>query len=244
MVNNSFTAPASRLSIAPATFLPRADALPVVWRVTDTLVDYQKAEAEMEARATAIARGEADELVWLLEHPPLYTAGTSAKTADLVEPERFPVHRTGRGGQYTYHGPGQRIAYVMLDLNRRRPDLRAYVASLEAWLVATLDAYNIRAERREDRVGVWVRRPDKGPTVEDKIAAIGIRVRRWVSLHGISLNVEPDLAHFSGIVPCGVREHGVTSLADLGRIVSLPEVDMALRAAFEPIFGPTRDEAP
>jgi len=243
LVNNSFTAPASRLSIAPATFLPRADAPPVAWRVTDSLIDYQEAEAEMEARAAAIARGEADELVWLLEHPPLYTAGTSAKTVDLVEPERFPVHRTGRGGQYTYHGPGQRIAYVMLDLNRRRPDLRAYVASLEAWLIATLDAYNIRAERREDRVGVWVRRPDKGPTVEDKIAAIGIRVRRWVSLHGISLNVEPDLAHFSGIVPCGVREHGVTSLADLGRIVSLPEVDMALRAAFEPIFGPTRDEA-
>lgn len=244
MVNNSFTAPASRLSIAPATFLPRVGTPPVVWRVTDSLIGYAEAEAEMEARATAIARGEADELVWLLEHPPLYTAGTSAKTADLVEPERFPVHRTGRGGQYTYHGPGQRIAYVMLDLNRRKPDLRAYVASLEAWLIATLDAYNVRAERREDRVGVWVRRPDKGPTVEDKIAAIGIRVRRWVSLHGISLNVEPDLSHFSGIVPCGVREHGVTSLADLGRIVSLPEVDMALRAAFEPIFGPTRDEAP
>ena len=244
MVNNSFTAPASRLSIAPATFLPRVGAPPVNWRVTDSLIGYAEAEAEMEARATAIARGEADELVWLLEHPPLYTAGTSAKTADLVEPERFPVHRTGRGGQYTYHGPGQRIAYVMLDLNRRKPDLRAYVASLEAWLIATLDAYTIRAERREDRVGVWVRRPDKGPTVEDKIAAIGIRVRRWVSLHGISLNVEPDLSHFSGIVPCGVREHGVTSLADLGRIVSLPEVDMALRAAFEPIFGPTRDEAP
>ncbi|WP_455957270.1 lipoyl(octanoyl) transferase LipB [Methylorubrum aminovorans] len=244
MVNNSFTAPASRLSIAPATFLPRVSAPPVVWRVTDSLIGYAEAEAEMEARATAIARGEADELVWLLEHPPLYTAGTSAKTADLVEPERFPVHRTGRGGQYTYHGPGQRIAYVMLDLNRRKPDLRAYVASLEAWLIATLDAYNVRAERREDRVGVWVRRPEKGPTVEDKIAAIGIRVRRWVSLHGISLNVEPDLSHFSGIVPCGVREHGVTSLADLGRIVSLPEVDMALRAAFEPIFGPTRDEAP
>lgn len=216
----------------------------MVWRVTDTLVGYEEAEAEMEARAAAIARGEADELVWLLEHPPLYTAGTSAKTADLVEPERFPVHRTGRGGQYTYHGPGQRIAYVMLDLNRRQPDLRAYVASLEAWLIATLDAFTVRAERREDRVGVWVRRPDKGPAVEDKIAAIGIRVRRWVSLHGISLNVEPDLSHFSGIVPCGVREHGVTSLADLGRIISLPEVDMALRAAFEPIFGPTRDEAP
>ncbi|MEH3116434.1 MAG: lipoyl(octanoyl) transferase LipB [Methylorubrum populi] len=247
MVNNSFAAPASRLSVAPATFLPRRDAPPVAWRVTDTPVGYEAAVAAMEARAAAIARGEADELVWLLEHPPLYTAGTSARAADLVEPERFPVHRTGRGGQYTYHGPGQRIAYVMLDLNRRRPDLRAYVASLEAWLIATLDAFTVRAERREDRVGVWVRRPEKGAAngvcVEDKIAAIGIRVRRWVSLHGISLNVEPDLTHFSGIVPCGVREHGVTSLADLGRIVSLPEVDMALRAAFEPVFGPTRDEA-
>ena len=233
---------AARLATAPAAFLPRDGSAPVGWRVSDALVPYEEAVAAMEARAAAIARGEADELVWLLEHPPLYTAGTSAKAADLVEPGRFPVHQTGRGGQYTYHGPGQRIAYVMLDLNRRRPDLRAYVASLEAWLIATLDAFNVRAERREDRVGVWVRRPEKGPTVEDKIAAIGIRVRRWVSLHGLSLNVEPDLSHFSGIVPCGVREHGVTSLADLGRIVSLPEVDMALRAAFEPIFGETRDE--
>ncbi|GAB6842123.1 lipoyl(octanoyl) transferase [Methylorubrum rhodinum] len=234
---------ASRLATAPAAFLPHADAPPVGWRISDALVPYAEAVAAMEARASAIARGEADELVWLLEHPPLYTAGTSARAADLVEPERFPVHATGRGGQYTYHGPGQRIAYVMLDLNRRRPDLRAFVASLEAWLIATLDAFNVRAERREDRVGVWVRRPEKGAQVEDKIAAIGIRVRRWVSLHGLSLNVEPDLSHFSGIVPCGVREHGVTSLADLGRIVSLPEVDMALRAAFEPIFGETRDEA-
>jgi lipoyl(octanoyl) transferase len=234
---------ASRLATAPAAFLPHAAAPPVAWRISDALVPYAEAVAAMEARASAIARGEADELVWLLEHPPLYTAGTSARAADLVEPERFPVHATGRGGQYTYHGPGQRIAYVMLDLNRRRPDLRAYVASLEAWLIATLDAFNVRAERREDRVGVWVRRPEKGAQVEDKIAAIGIRVRRWVSLHGLSLNVEPDLSHFSGIVPCGVREHGVTSLADLGRIVSLPEVDMALRAAFEPIFGETRDEA-
>lgn len=226
----------------PAAFLPRTGSPPVAWRVSDALVPYEEALAFMEARAASIARGEADELVWLLEHPPLYTAGTSARTADLVEPERFPVHQTGRGGQYTYHGPGQRIAYVMLDLNRRWPDLRAYVASLEAWLIATLDAFTVRAERREDRVGVWVRRPEKGAGVEDKIAAIGIRVRRWVSLHGLSLNVEPDLSHFSGIVPCGVREHGVTSLADLGRIVSLPEVDMALRAAFEPIFGQTRDE--
>ena len=242
MVNDAPLSPSPRLATAPAAFLPRDGSPPVGWRVSDALVPYEEAVAVMEARATAIARGEANELVWLLEHPPLYTAGTSAKASDLVEPERFPVHQTGRGGQYTYHGPGQRIAYVMLDLNRRRPDLRAYVASLEAWLIATLDAFNVRAERREDRVGVWVRRPEKGPTVEDKIAAIGIRVRRWVSLHGLSLNVEPDLSHFSGIVPCGVREHGVTSLADLGRIVSLPEVDMALRAAFEPIFGPTRDE--
>ena len=243
LVNDAPLSPLPRLATAPAAFLPRAGSAPVAWRVSDGLVAYEEAVAAMEARAAAIARGEADELVWLLEHPPLYTAGTSAKGADLVEPGRFPVHSTGRGGQYTYHGPGQRIAYVMLDLNRRRPDLRAYVASLEAWLIATLDRFNVRAERREDRVGVWVRRPEKGATVEDKIAAIGIRVRRWVSLHGLSLNVEPDLSHFSGIVPCGVREHGVTSLADLGRIVSLPEVDMALRAAFEPIFGSTRDEA-
>ncbi len=231
-----------RLAVAPTTFLPRPGAPPVAWRVSDTLVDYEMAVEAMEARASAIARGEARELVWLLEHPPLYTAGTSAKTADLVEPDRFPVHRTGRGGQYTYHGPGQRIAYVMLDLNRRRADLRAYVASLEAWIIATLDAFNVRAERREDRVGVWVRRPERGEAVEDKIAAIGIRVKRWVSLHGLSLNVEPDLSHFTGIVPCGISRHGVTSLADLGRIVSMPEVDMALRAAFVPIFGTTQDE--
>jgi lipoyl(octanoyl) transferase len=196
----------------------------------------------MEAHAGRIAGGEAPEMVWLLEHPPLYTAGTSAKTGDLVEPDRFPVHATGRGGQYTYHGPGQRVAYVMLDLNRRRPDLRAYVSALEAWIIATLDAFNVRGERREDRVGVWVRRPDKGEGVEDKIAAIGIRVRRWVSFHGISLNVEPDLSHFSGIVPCGISGHGVTSLVDLGQIVTLPELDMALRAAFEEIFGETQDE--
>ncbi len=200
-------------------------------------MSYDEAVTVMEARVAAIARGEAPELVWLLEHPPLYTAGTSAQDTDLLEPARFPVHRTGRGGQYTYHGPGQRVVYVMLDLTRRRQDLRAYVASLEAWLIATLDAFNVRAERREDRVGVWVRRPEKGEGAEDKIAAIGIRVRRWVSLHGISLNVEPDLAHFSGIVPCGVRVHGVTSLADLGRIVSMEEVDIALRSAFMPIFG-------
>jgi lipoyl(octanoyl) transferase len=210
--------------------------------VSDGLVGYEEAVAWMEARAAAIAAGQAAECVWLLEHPPLYTAGTSARAEDLVAPERFPVFPSGRGGQYTYHGPGQRVAYVMLDLTRRRADLRAYVASLEAWLIATLDAFNVRAERREDRVGVWVRRPEKGATVEDKIAAIGIRVRRWVSFHGISLNVEPDLTHFAGIVPCGVREHGVTSLMDLGHLVSMAEVDMQLRAAFEAVFGETVGE--
>ena len=234
---------ANRLAIAPDTFLPRAGSPSVAWRISDAPVGYDAAVAWMEARADAIARGLARECVWLLEHPALYTAGTSAREADLVAPTRLPVHRTGRGGQYTYHGPGQRVAYVMLDLNRRRTDLRAYVAALEAWIIATLDGFNVRAERREDRVGVWVRRPDKGDGVEDKIAAIGIRVRRWVSFHGISLNVEPDLADFSGIVPCGIRGHGVTSLADLGRVVTMPEVDMQLRAGFETVFGTTVDEA-
>ena len=238
---------AHRLAIAPDTFLPRAGSPPVAWRISDALVGYDAAVAWMEARADAIARGLAPECVWLLEHPALYTAGTSAREADLVAPARLPVHRTGRGGQYTYHGPGQRVAYVMLDLNRRRTDLRAYVAALEAWIITTLDAFNVRAERREDRVGVWVRRPEKGQengdAVEDKIAAIGIRVRRWVSFHGISLNVEPDLADFFGIVPCGIRGHGVTSLADLGRVVTMPEVDMQLRARFEAVFGATVDEA-
>lgn len=212
---------------------------PVAWAIADGLIPYEEAVAFMEARAEAIAEGRARELVWLVEHPPLYTAGTSARPADLVDPERFPVHATGRGGQYTYHGPGQRVAYVMLDLRRRAPDLRRYVAALEAWLIATLDAFNIRGERREDRVGVWVRRPDKGEAAEDKIAAIGIRVRRWVTFHGISLNVEPDLSHFSGIVPCGVTQHGVTSLVDLGIPVTMPEVDAVMRSAFEEIFGPT-----
>ena len=218
-------------------------ASPVEWLISDRQIAYAEALAMMEARVDAIVAGAAPELVWLIEHPPLYTAGTSANRADVLD-ARFPVFEAGRGGQMTYHGPGQRVAYAMLDLKRRGPDVRRFVATLEEWLIRTLAAFNVRGERREDRVGVWVRRPEKGEGHEDKIAAIGIRVRRWVSLHGISLNVEPDLAHFSGIVPCGVREHGVTSLADLGRIVSLPEVDMALRAAFEPIFGPTRDEAP
>jgi lipoyl(octanoyl) transferase len=224
--------------------LPAAGSDPVEWVIADGLVPYEQAVAAMEAHVAAIAAGEARERVWLVEHPPLYTAGTSARDEDLVEPDRFPVFRTGRGGQFTYHGPGQRVAYVMLDLQRRTPDLRRYVAALEAWLIATLDAFNIRGERREDRVGVWVRRPEKAPgpsgePAEDKIAAIGIRVRRWVTFHGISLNVEPDLSHFSGIVPCGVRLHGITSLVDLGIPVSMPEVDSVLRATFEDRFGPT-----
>ena len=228
-----------------AQFLARSGSPPVEWAVSDALVPYPQALAEMEARAAAIARGEASELVWLLEHPPLYTAGTSAKPGDLLD-ARFPVFETGRGGQFTYHGPGQRIAYVMLDLKRRRQDVRAFVAALEAWIIATLGAFNGRGERREDRVGVWTRRPDKpagpgGETAEDKIAAIGIRVRHWVAFHGISLNVEPDLAHFSGITPCGVREshYGVTSLADLGLPMTMNDVDVELRRAFEDIFGPT-----
>jgi lipoyl(octanoyl) transferase len=219
-------------------------AAPVEWRVSDGLVPYDTALAVMEARAAAIAEGRAAELVWLLEHPPLYTAGTSAKPDDLVE-ARFPVHSVGRGGQFTYHGPGQRVAYVMLDLKRRAPDVRRFVATLEQWLIRTLDRFNVRGERREDRVGVWVKRPERGAGHEDKIAAIGIRLKRWVSLHGISLNVDPELAHFSGIVPCGVADprFGVTSLVDLGQIVSLPEVDMMLRQEFEDLFGATVDEA-
>ncbi|MFG1402886.1 lipoyl(octanoyl) transferase LipB [Xanthobacter sediminis] len=218
-----------------ATFLPKDAANPPVqWMISEGLVPYDASLAAMEARVAAIADGEAGEAVWLLEHPPLYTAGTSARPEDLVE-ARFPVFDAGRGGQFTYHGPGQRVAYVMLDLHRRAPDVRRYVSALEAWLIGTLSAFNVTGERREDRVGVWVRRHGD----EDKIAAIGIRVRRWVTFHGISLNVEPDLSHFGGIVPCGVREHGVTSLADLGLPVSMPEVDAVLRVAFEEVFGPT-----
>ena len=227
-------------SALPATFPATAGSPPVEWRVSDGLVDYETAVAEMEARAAAIADGAAPELVWLLEHPPLYTAGTSAKAPDLVEPDRLPVFQTGRGGQYTYHGPGQRIGYAMLDLRRRSPDLRAYVAALEAWLIGTLDRFGVTGERREDRVGVWVRRPERGRDAEDKIAAIGVRVKRWATLHGVSLNVEPDLSHYAGIIPCGVRDHGVTSLADLGRMVSMAEVDMAMRETFEEIFGATQ----
>ncbi|WEK49551.1 MAG: lipoyl(octanoyl) transferase LipB [Candidatus Kaistia colombiensis] len=223
----------------PTTLVPRDGSPPVEWVIEETPVDYPDAVAEMEARVAAIAAGTASERIWLLEHPPLYTAGTSAREEDLIAPDRFPVFQTGRGGQYTYHGPGQRVAYVMLDLNRRRPDLRLFVATLEQWIIRTLDGFNIRGERRDDRVGVWVRRPDKGLEAEDKIAAIGIRVRRWVTFHGISINVEPALDHFDGIVPCGVKGHGVTSLADLGRIVTMPEVDAVMRREFEALFGTT-----
>jgi lipoyl(octanoyl) transferase len=212
----------------------------VEWRISEQPVDYLHAVTAMEARAAAIAAGEAPELVWLLEHPPLYTSGTSGKSDDLLDP-RFPLFATGRGGQLTYHGPGQRVAYVMLDLKRRRPDVRAYVAALEEWIIRTLAAFNVRGERREDRVGVWVKRPDKGEGHEDKIAAIGVRLKRWVSFHGVAINVEPDLSHFAAIVPCGVADprYGVTSLVDLGHPVSLPDVDIALRHAFEDVFGST-----
>ena len=220
---------------------PELELAPVEWRLGERLVPYDEALATMEQRAGAVATGTAPELAWLIEHPPLYTAGTSAKPTDLIE-ARFPVHQTGRGGQFTYHGPGQRVAYLMLDLRRRGADVRRYVATLEEWLIRTLAAFNIRGERREDRIGVWVRRPGKGEGREDKIAAIGIRVKRWVSLHGVALNVEPDLSHFQGIVPCGVseRRYGVTSLVDLGVPVTMPEVDMVLQREFEALFGPTR----
>lgn len=239
-------APASapaRLSLEGATFLPSAPAPPVEWRVSDGLTEYEPALAFMEARAAAIAAGEAAECVWLVEHPPLYTSGTSARAADLLDP-RFPVFAAGRGGQFTYHGPGQRVAYVMIDLTRRRRDARAFVAALEAWIIAALATFNVRGERREDRVGVWVRRPDKprgpdGERAEDKIAAIGVRLRRWVGFHGLSINVEPDLSHFAGIVPCGIAQaqYGVTSLVDLGLPVTMADLDAALAATFSPIFG-------
>jgi lipoyl(octanoyl) transferase len=217
-----------------------ADPAAVEWRVSDQLVRYQDAVEAMEARAARIADGAAPELVWLLQHPPLYTAGTSARGEELLD-ARFPVHWTGRGGQFTYHGPGQRVAYVMLDLRRRKPDVRLFVATLEQWIIRTLAAFDISGTRREDRIGVWVQRPDKGRGREDKIAAIGVRLKRWVSLHGIAINVAPDLDHFSGIVPCGVSEprYGVTSLDDLGHAVSMAQVDFVLRRQFELLFGPT-----
>jgi lipoyl(octanoyl) transferase len=225
--------------------LPPAGSAPIGWQISDSLVPYEAAVTAMDARAEAIAAGHAGELVWLLEHPALYTAGTSAKPDELIE-ARFPVHQAGRGGQMTYHGPGQRVAYVMLDLKRRGPDVRRFVATLEEWIIRTLAAFNVRGERREDRIGVWVRRPEKGEGREDKIAALGIRIRQWVTLHGIAINVEPELSHFSGIVPCGVSEQrfGVTSLADLGHRVTLPQVDAAMRCGFEAVFGPVGEETP
>ncbi len=224
-------------STLPSTFRPATETPPVRWTSSAGMTGYEDAVAEMEREAAAIARGEAAERIWLVEHPPLYTAGTSSKDADLVAPDRFPVFQTGRGGQYTYHGPGQRVAYTMLNLSRRQQDVRAYVAALEEWIIKTLATFNVRGERREDRVGVWVERPERGG--EDKIAAIGVKLRKWVSFHGISINVEPNLEHFGGIVPCGVREHGVTSLVDLGLPVTMDDLDLALRQSFEEIFGPT-----
>ena len=228
----------ARQTLDFATFAAPADSGAVEWAISDRPVPYPEAIAAMETRVARIAANEAPERVWLLEHPALYTSGTTGKAADLLDPQ-FPIFASGRGGQLTYHGPGQRVAYVMLDLKRRRPDVRAYVAALEQWIIRALAAFNVRGERREDRVGVWVRRPDKGPDFEDKIAAIGVRVRRWVSFHGIAINIEPDLAHFAAIVPCGVSDprYGVTSLADLGHLVSMAEVDIALRQAFEEVFG-------
>jgi lipoyl(octanoyl) transferase len=228
-----------RQSLDLTTFAQPLPGGDVEWRISDQPVPYPEAIAVMESRVAAIAAGDAPELVWLLEHPPLYTSGTSGNESDLLEP-RFPLFSTGRGGQVTYHGPGQRVAYVMLDLKRRKPDVRAYVAGLEAWIIRTLAAFNVRGERREDRVGVWVSRPDKGEGHEDKIAAIGVRLRRWVSFHGISINVEPDLSHFDAIVPCGVVDprYGVTSLVDLGHPASMMDVDIALRQAFAEVFGP------
>ncbi len=206
------------------------------WRIDERPVDYLAAVAAMEARVAAIRAGTAPELIWLLEHPPLYTAGTSAQDADLLEPDRFPVYRSGRGGQFTYHGPGQRVAYVMLDIKRRGAgggDVCRFVRDLEDWLIATLARFNVAGERRQGRVGIWV---DRGAGKEDKVAAIGVRIRRWVSYHGVALNVEPDLTHFEGIVPCGIQGHGVTSLVDLGLPVTMADADTALRAAFEEVF--------
>jgi lipoyl(octanoyl) transferase len=223
---------ADTLTLSPALAQPE-------WRIRPGLLPYPEAVSFMEERAEAIAAGRADEMAWLVEHPPIYTAGTSAKEEDLLD-ARFPVFKTGRGGQFTYHGPGQRVGYVMLDLKRRTdpkkgPDVRKYVHDLEEWLIRTLARFNVKGERREGRVGIWVVRGNH----EDKIAALGVRVRRWVTFHGVSFNVDPDLSHFNGIVPCGITQYGVTSLADLGILVSMADVDVAMKAAFEDVFGPT-----
>jgi len=224
--------------------LLRSDAVPVEWAVSQGYVDYPSAVAAMEARVAAILDGSAPELVWLLEHPPIYTAGVSARPEDLLA-SSFPVHRTDRGGQFTYHGPGQRVAYVMLDLRQRGRDARRFVGALESWVIDALDAFGLKGETRQDRVGVWIARKSPGvPAREDKIAAIGVKLRRWVSFHGVSLNVEPDLTHFDGIVPCGIREHGVTSLVDLGRPATLDDADEALRRSFTALFGATADARP
>ncbi|MBI3496727.1 MAG: lipoyl(octanoyl) transferase LipB [Proteobacteria bacterium] len=210
----------------------------IEWRIAETAIAYPEAVAAMEARAEAIRAGTQPELVWLLEHPPLYTAGTSADPSELLDPGRFPVFQTGRGGRYTYHGPGQRVAYVLLDLKARKPDIRCYVHALEAWLIHALGRFGVGAERRAERIGLWVPRLDLNlPLREDKIAAIGVRVRRWVSFHGVALNVEPDLSHFAGIVPCGVAGHGVTSLVDLGIPATMADVDTELAQSFDAVFG-------
>lgn len=230
------------LNPAAEALFGRTDGEAAGWAVSTAPVGYPEAVAAMESRAAAIAEGRAGELVWLLEHPSLYTAGVSAKPADLIDPDRFPVFESGRGGQFTYHGPGQRVAYVMLDLTKRRRDVRAFVAALEAWVIGALAAFNVTGEVREGRVGVWVERRAPGvPPREDKIAAIGVKLRKWVSFHGISLNVEPDLGHFGGIVPCGVTQHGVTSLVDLGLPVTMDEADAALKASFRRVFGELHD---
>jgi lipoyl(octanoyl) transferase len=239
MLTEALTSP----SFAPCDTgdrLRRSDGRAVGWTVIEGLTPYPAALSAMRARAAAVAEGTADEAVWLLEHPPLYTAGTSARQGDLLAPERFPVYEAGRGGQYTYHGPGQRVAYVMLDLRERGRDVRCLVQGLEGWLIDTLAAFNIRGERRDGRIGIWVRRPDKGPGREDKIGAIGVRVSKWVTFHGVALNVAPELTHFSGIVPCGISDQGVTSFEDLGQLAAMAEVDVALRAAFEHRFGAVR----
>ena len=239
MLANSLSADGAASSV-----FARADGAAAGWAVSRPPVPYPEAVAAMEARAEAIAAGDAGELVWLLEHPPLYTAGVTARPEDLLQPGRLPVFETGRGGQFTYHGPGQRVAYVMLDLRARRRDVRGYVQALEAWVIDALAAFNVRGELREGRVGVWVERRAPGALPrEDKIAAVGVKIRKWVSFHGISLNVEPELEHFSGIVPCGIGAHGVTSLVDLGRPVTLDEADAALKASFERVFGPTTPAA-
>jgi lipoyl(octanoyl) transferase len=230
-------------SDASSLLMPRPDGAPAGWAVSSAPVPYPEAVAAMQARVEAIIEGKAGELVWLLEHPPLYTAGVSSKTGDLLDADRFPVFESGRGGQFTYHGPGQRVAYVMLDLRERGRDVRAFVQALEAWVIDALAAFNVQGELRDGRVGVWVERRISGaPVREDKIAALGVKLRRWVSFHGISLNVEPDLSHFSGIVPCGVTDHGVTSLVDLGRPVGMDDADAALKAGFQRVFGPVTPE--